>query len=125
MGINFLNKNSCIQIEGVENVIDDLQRDIVGQLTWDIRVVDVYLQRVMMLLITGAQDMVKPIWIQQILDRQLSDGGWENFDKLLKLSGNKSIGFSSRIISIKPEKSTFHATAQGVYLLTWLTYNNK
>lgn len=49
MGINFLNKNSCNNIAGIETVINDLQQDIVGQLTWDIRVVDVYLQRVMML----------------------------------------------------------------------------
>lgn len=76
-------------------------------------------------LITGAQDQVKPIWIQQILNHQLTDGGWSDFNALFKLGNNKSVGFSSRIISIGSEKSTFHATAQGVYLLTWLINENK
>lgn len=123
MGINFLNQNRCINIAEIETVINDLQQDIVKQMTWDIRVVDVYLQRVMMLLITGAQDEVKPIWIQQILNHQLRDGGWGNFDALFKLWGDKSVGFSSRVISIRSEKSSFHATAQAVYILTWLTHS--
>ncbi len=124
MGINFLNQNRCHYIDGIKRVTSDLQQDIVNQLTWDVRVVDVYLQRVMMLLITKAQDQVKPIWVQQILDHQLKDGGWGDFDALFNLWGNRSLGLSAKIISIGSEKSTFHATAQGVYLLTLLLNNN-
>lgn len=120
MGINFLVAKKCDFLPDIAAVSESLQKDIVRQLTWDIRVLDVYLQRVLMLLITNAQPSVKPIWIQQILDHQLNDGGWGNFVPLLKLSDNKSLGFSSRIISVDQEKSGFHATAQGVYILTYL-----
>jgi len=121
MGLNFLKVQSCDGVDKVDEVISDLQNAIVSQLTWDIRVVDVYLQRVMMLLITGQVDKVKPVWIKQILDHQLADGGWGDFDALVNFGGTKSLGFGSKIISLGSEKSSFHATAQGVYLLTMLT----
>jgi len=125
MGVNFLNKNSCNQIENIEGLTSDLQQDIINQLTWDVRVIDVYLQRVMMLLISGAYDEVKPIWIQQVLDHQLSDGGWGSFDALFKVWGNKSFGFGSKMVSVREQRSGFHATAQGVYILTWLTHDRR
>lgn len=121
MGINFLKQNSC-GINNIDDIIENLQQDIIGQLTWDIRVIDVYLQRVMMLLMTGAQDSVKPIWIKMILRQQLNDGGWGDFDEIVNLWDKTSIGFSSKVFAIGTEKSSFHATAQGIYLLTMLTY---
>lgn len=120
MGINFLRQQACKDVAAIDTVISRLQQDIVRQLTWDVRVVDVYLQRVMMLVITGAQDKVKPVWIQQILDHQLEDGGWANFAPLVPLGNGQSLGFSPRIISLGSATSSFHTTAQGVYLLTAL-----
>jgi len=124
MGINFIFKKQCGFLENIDEVSQSLQRDIVSQLVWDIRVVDVYLQRVLMLLITGAQDSVKPVWIQQVLDHQLDDGGWGNFVSLLGPDTGKSLGFSPRGLSLGREKSDFHATAQGVYILSFLLNNN-
>jgi len=120
MGINFLFTKQCNFLPDIDAVSQSLQQDIVGQLTWDIRVVDVYLQRVLMLLITGAEASVKPVWIQQVLDHQLADGGWSDFVSLLGTEAGQSIGFSSKIISLAQENSRFHATAQGVYILTYL-----
>ncbi|RDH82375.1 MAG: hypothetical protein DIZ80_08755 [endosymbiont of Galathealinum brachiosum] len=120
MGINFLFTRQCGLLSDIDEVSQLLQLDIVGQLTWDIRVVDVYLQRVLMLLITGAEASVKPIWIQQVLDHQLPDGGWGDFVSLLGSDTGRSLGFSSKIVSLGSEKSSFHATAQGVYILTYL-----
>jgi len=120
MGINFLHKKQCGTLSTIDEVTQSLQSDIELQLTWDIRVVDVYLQRVMMLLITGAESHVKPVWIQQVLDHQLEDGGWGDFASLSGRGSGRSIGFSSRIISLGEEKSSFHATAQGVYILSYL-----
>lgn len=124
MGINFQRRQHCAPEAELQPVIASLQNDIVHQLTWDIRVIDVYLQRVMMLLITGADARVKPVWVQQILDHQLVDGGWGDFDPLIPL-GSRSPGFSSRILSISRPRSSFHATAQGVYLLTLLENKQK
>ncbi len=123
MGINFLFIKQCNLLPDIDEVSQSLQRDIVGQLTWDIRVVDVYLQRVLMLLITGAEASIKPVWIQQVLDHQLADGGWGDFDRLLGSGTGRSIGFSSKVISLGQEKSSFHATAQGVYILSYLVAN--
>lgn len=120
MGINFLFTRQCNFLSNIDELTQALQQDIISQLTWDIRVVDVYLQRVLMLLITGAEASVKPVWIQQVLDHQLEDGGWGNFVSLIGSSDGRSLGMSARIVSIGREKSDFHATAQGVYILSYL-----
>ena len=121
MGINFLRQQACANADAANDVVLRLQQDIVRQLTWDVRVVDVYLQRVMMLAITGAQDKVKPIWIQQILDHQLEDGGWANFVPLVPVGRGQSLGFSAQIVALGSATSSFHVTAQGVYLLTFIS----
>lgn len=123
MGINFLRTQQCGLLANSDEVSQSLQNDIKVQLIWDIRVVDVYLQRVMMLLITGAEKDVKPIWLQQVLDRQLADGGWGDFAPIVELSSEKSLGFSSRILSIGRANSSFHATAQGVMILSTVLHN--
>lgn len=123
MGINFLATKHCGLLPHIDEVVRSLQNDIKLQLTLDIRVVDVYLQRVLMLLITGAEQEVKAVWIQQVLDHQLADGGWGDFDSLVPISGEKSLGFSSKVISMGKEKSSFHATAQGVLILSTLLKN--
>jgi len=119
MGINFQQQQQCQPASVLKPLVSRLQADIVAQLTWDIRVIDVYLQRVMMLKITGAGEQIKPIWLQQILDHQLSDGGWGDSEPLLNL-GSTSLVFSARLLSFRSPRSSFHATAQGVYLLTML-----
>lgn len=125
MGINFLSTKQCQLLANIDEVRQALQQDIVTQLTWDIRVVDVYLQRVLMLLITGAELEVKPIWVQQVLRHQLKDGGWSDFSAWFGVDGERSIGFSAKVISLGEEKSTFHATAQGMYILSYLLSNEK
>lgn len=125
MGISFLKASHCNLLPDIDEVIQSLQHSVVSQLFWDIRVVDVYLQRVLMLLITGAEDQVKPVWIQQILDHQLQDGGWDGYEPLLNLH-NRSIGFNGKGIGMGPAKAdmkaSFHTTAQGVYILTYLLH---
>jgi len=123
MGINFLSTKHCDLLPNISAVTRSLQSDIKLQLILDIRVVDVYLQRVLMLLITGASNEVKPVWIQQVIDHQLADGGWGDFVSLVPISDEKSLGFSSKVISIGKEKSSFHATAQGVLILSKLLNN--
>ena len=123
MGINFLLQQSCNLLPDIEEVVKSLQSDIKWQLAFDIRVLDVYLQRVLMLLITGAEEEVKAVWIQQVIDHQLDDGGWSGFVSLVSLPGGKSLGFSPRILSMGNEKSNFHTTAQGVLILSSLLKN--
>ena len=123
MSINCIATKHCYFLQTGSAVTTSLQSDIKLQLILDIRVVDVYLQRVLMLLITGASNEVKPVWIQQVIDHQLADGGWGDFVSLVPISDEKSLGFSSKVISIGKEKSSFHATAQGVLILSKLLNN--
>ncbi len=124
MGLHFLFTEQCHFLSDIDEVSRALQGDIVGQLTWDIRVVDVYLQRVLLLLISGAEVRVKPVWIQQVLDHQQADGGWGGFVSLLGSDTGRSLGFGARGLSLGHEKSDFHATAQGVYILVYLLNSN-
>lgn len=121
LGIYFLRRQACGKVDDTTAVERRLQQDVVRQLTWDVRLVDVYFQRVTMLVITGARDKVKPVWIQRILAVQRDDGGWSDFEPLIPVAGRTSLGFSSRIIALGSPASAFHTTVQMVYLLTVLS----
>lgn len=121
MGLLLLKRSKCGDPAKLENSIEALQQRIYRQLTWDPRVVDVYMQRVLMLVESGAAGQVKPIWLKHLIDAQQPDGGWSPFMPLVPIGGGHSIG-TSRLISIGKPESDFHMTAQGVLLLTLLTH---
>jgi len=120
MGLLLLKRSHCGDPEQLENTIAALQQRIYRQLTWDPRIVDVYMQRVLMLVESGAGDRVRPVWLKHLVNAQLPDGGWSPFMPLAPLGGGRSIG-TSRLISIGKPESDFHMTAQGILLLTLLT----
>lgn len=120
MGFRLMQQNQCGDPQTTQDAVADLQRRIARQLTWDPRVVDVYIQRVLMLVESGATANVKPIWLQRVLDAQHADGGWGNFDPLIELPGGNSLGFSARGFMVARPESNFHATAQGVLLMSLL-----
>lgn len=123
MGIHFLQQQNCGLLQNLEQVTRSLQQSIASQLRWDFRVVDVYLQRVLMLLVSGAENMLKPIWLQRVLQHQLDDGGWAGEAPIVSL-GERSLVFNSRGIGLGPGRehiqSNYHATAQGVLILSYL-----
>jgi len=121
MGIRLLQRSECGDPDQLEQTVAQLQRRIHQQLTWDPRVVDVYLQRVLMLTESGDRESVKPIWLQRLIDAQQEDGGWSPFEPLIPIGSGRHLGFSSRGFSLGKPRSTLHATAQGVLLLTILT----
>jgi hypothetical protein len=121
MGIRFLQESGCGNAEQLRDTVKQLQRRIRRQLTWDPRVVDVYLQRVMMLAESGAAATIKPVWLQRVLDAQQSDGGWGNFQPLIPVGSGRYLGLGHRGFTIQRPASNFHATAQGVLLLSILT----
>lgn len=137
MGIRFLQRANCGDQAQLSSTVNAIQAKIVNELTFDPRVVDVYIQRAMMLVESGNPGAVNNIWIRRILDHQQSDGGWGNFQPLISLAGDKDLhlGFGHgssetgnpragdtflRVFGIGQVKSTFHATAQGILLLTLL-----
>lgn len=120
MGARFMQRRHC-DIALANELVGVLQERIVTQLTWDVRVVDVYLQRVLMLVDSGAGSRVKPIWLSRILDAQGKDGGWSSFQALVPVWSELAVGFSGAGIGLeKEEQANFHATAQGVLLMSLL-----
>lgn len=97
-----------------------LADQIQQQLVWDPRVGDVYIQRALMLVESGNENKVKPVWIQNILNEQLDSGAWASFYKLLHLYDDKYFGFSYMFVDVRTPESNFHTTAQAIYLLSLL-----
>ncbi len=121
MGIRMLQRKKCGVPDELDNTVSILQQRIRNQLFYDPRVVDVYIQRVLMLIESGSADTLKPVWLRQVLRAQSEAGGWSNFDPLLALPGGWSLGFSQRGIGIQKQRDTFHATAQGVMVMSLLS----
>jgi len=121
MGIRLLQDRGCGNPVELQDTVQQLQQRIYRQLTWDPRVVDVYLQRVLMLAESGAGESIKPVWVQNIIDAQQPDGGWGGFDPRIPIGSGQYLGFGGRGFNIGRAKSDFHATAQGVLLFSILT----
>ncbi len=120
MGLRFMQRNQCGDARATQAAIDEIQEYVIGQLTWDPRVVDVYLQRVLMLTESGKPEAVKPIWLERLLDAQRPDGGWSGIDTLIPLPLHANLGFSARGLSLNEPVSDFHMTAQGILLMSLL-----
>lgn len=121
MGLQFRIKRQCGNASEMLSQVKELQDMIALQLRWDVRVVDVYLQRVLMLIDTGASHRVKNQWLQNILDLQLDDGGWGPYQPLVRISGDQYIGFHAKGIKMLRTRSSLHATAQGVLIMSLLS----
>lgn len=121
MGLRFRQQRGCGDAAQIADDVAVLQDTIVNQLTWDVRRVDVYLQRLLMLAETGASDRIKPIWLQHVLSAQLQDGSWGDFHPLLGPIAGRSLGMSSRFFAVRSPAGNLHATAQGIFLLTLLS----
>ncbi len=120
MGIRILQRKKCGDTEKLRQMVSVLQGKIENQLFYDPRVVDVYLQRVLMLIETGTLERVKPIWLIKVFKAQSDEGGWSNFEPLFPLYGGQSLGFSQHGVSIRTRRDGFHTTAQGVMIMSLL-----
>lgn len=120
MGVRFMQRYRCATDAELSPLIIDLQNIIVSELTYDFRVGDAYIQRIMMLLDSGAMKAIKPIWIQRFLAAQNVDGGWDDVDPIITLPNGKHLAFTSTLPRYSGDRFDFHATAQAVYLLALL-----
>ncbi|MBR9805438.1 hypothetical protein GYB62_02895 [bacterium] len=120
MGFRFMERARCNAMPDLRDKLDTLSGTARWQSRLDFRVVDVYLQRVVMQIDSGFADRVNPRWLKRILREQGDDGGWDDFQSLLPLGSEKAIGFSGRGFKIGDTSSNFHATAQGIWLMSYL-----
>jgi hypothetical protein len=108
MGFLLMHERRCGDPARVAAMTRQLQDRVVDELALDPFVHDAHLQRVMMLLWTGAPERVEPVWINRLLRAQRSDGSW-------------SYEAPAYARWIWPEKlsptADFHATAQGMLVI--------
>ena len=120
MGMRFMQRHNCGDQAMVKDVIVALQDKIETQLTWDPRVGDTYVQRVMMLLDSGGKDKVKSIWLKSVIEAQKEDGGWSDFIWTAPLFSGKYLVMTTHRIKIAVPNTDFHATAQGILIMSML-----
>lgn len=120
MGLRFMQRYQCGFDDQVTATIKDLQQVVISELTWDFRVGDAYIQRVLMLIDTGAYSEVKPVWIRNILQAQNKDSSWDDLHPILPLGNEKVLGFTSLLPKIQTPKADFHTSAQAIWLLSLL-----
>lgn len=125
MGLRFMQRYQCGYDDTVKTTIEILQTVVTSELTWDFRVGDAYIQRVLMLTETGAYDSVKPIWIKNILNAQNEDGSWDDLHPILYLGNDRYLSHTSTLPKIKKPEADFHATAQAIWLLSLLLSQNE
>ncbi len=120
MGLRFMQRYQCGYDETVKTTINELKDVVISELTWDFRVGDAYIQRVLMLLDIGAYAEVKPVWINNILDSQNLDGSWDDLDPIIPLGNDYVFAFTSLLPTIQKPAADFHASAQAIWLLSML-----
>ena len=121
MGYRMAQRNQCA-IDNLDGNISVLQKTIEKQLRYDPRVVDVYVQRVLMLIDSSARERIKPRWLERVIDAQQKDGGWSDVQPLIPVGSDKYFGFNANGVTIAEPVSNFHATAQGVLLTSLLLH---
>lgn len=122
MAYRFMQRYGCDRVDRLDDRVRSLQEKIYDKLVKDPRVIDVYFQRVLMLVDSGAANKVKAVWVQRILDAQLSDGSWSWKQRLLYLGFDHYLSFGDIYYVLYPGKApgTFHTTAQGIWLMSLL-----
>lgn len=119
MGMLWSLQASCDGVTGSEatTVLTQIRRE----LTFDFRVDDSYVQRVLLIAASSTDPRaLKPVWIARVLDRQLADGGWDSSDPMFHVSPSRALLMGARGISIRKPAADFHTTAQGILLLAYL-----
>ena len=121
MAFRFMQRTGCQQVDNLTEKVEILSETIQYQSIFDFRVLDAYIQRVLMQLDSGQFDKVNKRWVQRIINAQQEDGGWTDFQPLIPLGNKKAIGFSTQgLLSVMTPVSNFHATVQGAWVMALL-----
>lgn len=120
MALFMMQERHCGDAQATQATIASTQADIATALRYDPRARDPYIQRVLMLYETGAGQTVRPVWLRRVIDTQLPDGGWPGQRSVKLLFGDfaKSIGLPRTSLSNEEGGAEFHATAQGLLLMS-------
>ncbi len=95
----------------LQHLTDHLCERIAFEAVWDIRVTDLYLQRIAFILAAGRDDLIKKRWVERLLAHQQDDGGW--------MSGWHGWGPDLFRFTFRQRSTTAHPTVQGMWVL-WM-----
>ena len=124
MGLLWSLRNECADASPA--VALAIARSIRRQLVFDFRVDDAYVQRALLLAVSGDwTTTLRPVWISRILNAQLADGGWDGAALLVRTTGSKYIVSERSFVSIRDPVSSFHTTVQAAWLLAHILIQRK
>ena len=98
----------------VDDLINHLCEKIAREARWDVRVTDLYLQRIAFILAAGRPDLIKRRWVERAMASQKHDGGWIA----------SWYGWGPRLFeySFRQPGTNSHTTVQAVWTLYLLKY---
>ena len=99
-----------------EETIARLCARIAGQLRLDIAVVDIYIQKIAVVLDAGHGEMIDQRWVERVIDNQAPDGGWN--DRWCRVFTS----FRRPALDLADPPSNQHATIQALWLLYQVKY---
>jgi len=100
--------------QAVDDLINHLCEKIALEARWDVRVTDLYLQRIAFILAAGRPDLIKRRWVERAIASQKQNGGWIA----------SWYGWGPRLFeySFRQRATNSHTTVQGVWVLYLLKY---
>jgi hypothetical protein len=100
----------------IDRLVPRLAQRIAREAALDFRVTDLYLQRIVCLLVSGQTQWLKPRWVERALTAQKADGGWTY----------SWFGWDTSLFRYhwRAESTTAHPTAQGMWIVYQLKYRH-
>ncbi len=99
-----------------EVTAEQLSRRLSSELARDLAVVDLYIQKVAVVLDAGHEQMVRRRWVERVIENQRDDGGWN--DRWCRVFTS----FRRPAIDLRDPPSNQHATIQALWLLYLVKY---
>ena len=98
----------------VNDLINHLCEKIALEAHWDVRVTDLYLQRIAFIMAAGRPDLIKRRWVERAITSQTPTGGWVA----------SWYGWGPGLIAFSVQRTVpnSHTTVQGAWILYMLKY---
>lgn len=118
MGLRLAEEFGCLSASSTSAAKAALLKRIERQLFWDVRLVDVYIQRALMLTEEHGPSGAGAPALQNVLRIRMPDGGWSASQPLLPVGHGKWLALTQKGLGIVEKRGQFHATAQALLLFS-------
>jgi hypothetical protein len=118
MGLRLAEEFGCMSADATSATKGVLLKRIERQLFWDVRLVDTYLQRTLMLTEERGPSGAGAPALQNVLSVRMPDGGWSRSQPLVPVGQGKWLGVTETGFGIIEKRGQFHATAQALLLFS-------